>query len=197
MSSSDTLVLTPEARLSFPAVFEPKPVMKGETKVSYQAAFLFPPDTDFKPFAAAIKAAMIEKWGKVVKDRVTLPIKNAEDKSHLSGYEEGWHYISTSSKYAPAVVNRRKQPVTDHEKVYAGMWVRGYLNAWAWEHPAKGRGVSFGLTAMQLVRDDEPFGFGGVDTDAAFDDLGDLEGAFDSMPEESEEMDDDLLSRLF
>nr|MBP8137001.1 DUF2815 family protein [Candidatus Eisenbacteria bacterium] len=54
----------------------------------------------------------------------------------------------------PPVVDRACLPVTDPAKVYAGLWVKCALAAWAYDN-ASGKGVSFDLRAVQLVRDDE------------------------------------------
>ena len=152
--SDPTSLVTPPVRLAFPALFEPKPVAKGNPQKKYQAVLLIPPSVDLKPFLEACKATMIEKWGKVEKVKAANnPIKKCEDKE-LDGYEPGWHYINVKSNYMPTVVDQRRQPILDPEQVYAGCWVRVAINAFAWNHDQGGKGVSFGLNAVQFIRDD-------------------------------------------
>ena len=43
----------------------------------------------------------------------------------------------------------------DKDAVFAGCWCRFHLTAFAWDHPVGGKGVSFSLNAVQLVRQDE------------------------------------------
>lgn len=152
-----TSIVTVPVRLAFPALFQPKAVAKGNPDLKYQATLLLPPSCDLKPFIVAAKAAMVAKWGQ---EGATMklparnnPIKDCAEKD-LDGYEEGWRFINCKSKYAPTVVDQRRQPILDETKVFAGCWVRAAINAFAYDHPQGGKGVSFGLNAIQLVRDD-------------------------------------------
>lgn len=155
-------VVTPPVRLAFPALFKPRPKMKvpGGTdekqRLTYQAVLLMPPEIALEPFHAAMKAAMLDKFGKIEKlpaDR--NPIRSCDEKAgSVDGYEPGWRYINTHSGYAPAVVDQRRQPILDQDAIFAGCWCRFHINAYAWIFGAK-KGVSFSLNAVQLVRTDE------------------------------------------
>jgi len=169
-------VVTSEVRLSFPALFTPKPRFRGSDSETYQAVLLLPPDTDMTPFDSALKAAMIEKFGKPIKlPAAKNPVKDCAEKG-IQGYDEGWHYINLHSRQQPPVVDRRGVPVTDESMIYAGCWVRAYINAFAWDHPSGGKGVSFGLNAIQFVRDDDRLD-GRATTTAVFEPLDDPEGS--------------------
>ena len=138
---SPTEYVTPPLRLAFPAIFEPKPTMKGGDNLKYQAAVLIPPSVDLKPFYARIKAAMIDKFKEVIKLPARAnPIKACAEKE-LDGYEDGWHYINTKSGYQPSVVDQARNEIIDKEKVYAGCWCRFHLVAFGWDHPTGGKGV--------------------------------------------------------
>jgi hypothetical protein len=152
---SDVEIVTEPCRISFPALFEPKPVAKNNPDLKYQAAVLIPPDVDLAPFYAVVKAAMIAKFGKVIKlPAKSNPIHSCDDKD-LDGYDEGWHFVNVKSGYQPSVVDQKRQEVIDASRVYAGCWCRFHLSAYAWDHPQGGRGVSFSLNAVQLVREGE------------------------------------------
>lgn len=148
-------IITPPVRLSFPALFEPRPRAPGSDRMTYQAVLLIPPEVDMRPFAEAIKAAMREKWG----DKITSlpadknPIKDCADKAETPGYEVGWHYINTHSGYKPQVVDRNRQEVISPDVIYPGCWCRFHLKAFAYDHKVGGKGVSFSLEAVQFVRD--------------------------------------------
>jgi len=149
--------------LAFPALFEPKPVSKTKPdELKYQAALLMPPDFDMEPLVACVKAAMVEKWGKVIKlvPRNT-PLKRCADRDPekpLAGYEDGWIYLNTKSGYLPTVLDQKKQEILSEDRIFPGCWCRFHLTAYAWEHPEGGKGVSFSLNAVQLVREDTRLG---------------------------------------
>ena len=150
---SEMDVVTPPVRISFPALFEPKPVTKGSDEKKYQAVLLIPPEVDLKPFLRAVKAAMISKWEKVIKlPARNNPIKSCDEKEDLEGYEPGWHYISVRSNYRPRVVDQNLNEILDPEVIYPGCWCRFHLKAYPWEHPQGGKGVSFSLNSVQFVK---------------------------------------------
>ncbi len=162
-----TDLVTPEVRLSFPQLFVAKapPVTEENTnpKKKFSTILLMPPTVSLEPFVAAVKAAMLKKWGQIVQlapDK--QPIKDAKaNKPTMKGFDQGWRYITASANEdrRPAVVDQRNVPVTDPSKVYPGMWVRAYINAFAYGGtPGRPKGVSFGLNAIQIVRDGERLG---------------------------------------
>jgi len=177
-----TDVITPDVRLAFPSLHKMKPRARGSDKMTYQATLLPPPGVSLAPFQDAMKAAMAAKWDKLVKlDSRNNPLKPAGEKDY-SGFTEGWTYISTNSDRAVGLVNRRSQPVAleqIEDTFYPGCWVKAFVNAFGWEHPTGGRGVSFGLMGLQFVRDDERFD-GRRDVTTVFVPLEEAEAADDS-----------------
>lgn len=156
---SNKEIVTEPCRLAFPALFKPRPTVKGGTKLAYQAALLLPPDFDMKPLVACVQAAMMEKWGKTVKlVGKNNPLRKCDDldeDNRSTGYEPGWRYTNAKSDYQPAVLDQKKQEILDEKKIYPGVWCRFHLTAYAWENPKNNRGVSFSLNAVQLVREDD------------------------------------------
>lgn len=177
--------VTAPARLAFPALFEPKPVAKDKPdELKYQAAILFPPDYDMAPLVAAVEAAMIDKWGKVIKlAHRNNPLKKCEDRggTPVPGYEDGWWYLNAKSNYQPSVLNKNNQEILSGDVVYPGCWCNFHITAFAWSHPKGGDGVSFSLNAVRKYRDDDRLGgrrnavevFGAVEVE----DLGNEESA--------------------
>ena len=194
---SDVEIVTEPCRLAFPALFAPKPTMKGGTDLKYQATLLLPPDYDMTGLVECVKAAMVKKFGKVIKlvgkNNPLRKVDDLDEDSRATGYEEGWRFINAKSGYQPSVLDQKKQEVLDEKKVYPGMWCRFHLSAFGWEHAQGGKGVSFSVNAVQLVRDDTRLDgrksskdvFGEIESD----DLGGLAGA----PEGGSEDTDDLL----
>lgn len=160
---SATEIVTEPVRLAFPHLWTPQaidPLKPADKK--YQAALLLPPDTDLQPFAKCLKVAMVEKWGPDFELRPGKnPIKRCDDRDPdkpLAGYEPGWFFINTSSKFQPSVLDQKKQEILDERRVFGGCWCRFHLNAYAWTHPTGGRGVSFGLNSVMLIREDARLG---------------------------------------
>lgn len=150
-----TEIVTCIGRISFPSLFEKAPTSKGGKRFAWQAALLLPPDTDLAPFYACIKAAALDKFGPDVKlSAGKNPIKACSEKD-LDGYEDGWHFINVKAyNYIPTVVDQNKQEILDPERIFAGCWVRMALDAYGYDREGS-KGVSFGLNAVQLVREGE------------------------------------------
>lgn len=172
-----TIITTPEVRLSFPALFKPKPKSQGSAELTYQATLLIPPTCDLKPFITAMQAAIAARWGAKVPPGLRNPIRNAEEKDY-AGYEKGWKFISTQNTSPVPVVDRQRIPITDPSKVYAGCWIHACIGAWTYDNVSKG--VSFELKAVQFLRDDERLDGRGkpVNPDEAFE-------AIEMPPEET------------
>lgn len=181
---SSTVVRLNNVRLSFPALFKPRPKSRTTPGVlTFQASFLLPPSFDLEPLKKAAMAAVQAKFAKPTK--VKSPIRDAGEKD-FAGYEEGWHFIAAWSNHRPVVVDRLAAPVTDESLIYPGMWVNAHVNAFAWDHPEGGKGVSWNLNAIQIVRDDERLD-GRINAASAFEPLDALpSGSMGSIGDEEE-----------
>lgn len=175
MSSEENTkrVITPLARLSYPAIFKPaKALNDGEAK--YQCELIFAPGTDLSELKQAATQAAIDKWGagKVPKNLRTPFREGDREREGKDGYD-GCVFIGARSKDKPGVVvGRERDPCTDESEVYGGCYVRASVTAFAYEH-AGNKGVSFALNNIWKIRDGDPFGnrrnaeeeFGDVETD--------------------------------
>ena len=112
----------------------------------------------------AAMAAMSEAWGA---DQTKWPkgfkhpFKKGETLTGKNGTLEGGMVVRTSRKEAfgrPVVVDQNLKDIIDVKQVYSGCVMRGKVHAYAWTHPTGGKGVSFTLDMLQLVRDGEPLG---------------------------------------
>jgi hypothetical protein len=212
MHLSSLHVLTPPCRLSFPSLFTPTLKFAGladtpENK-AFQATLLIPPDVDLAIFTNALEAAMHETWGKSIEPK--FPViracagKETSDGKPYAGYADGWHYIRAANRKPPQVVDQALQPVLGsipagagpeekaaafaaaESRVFAGCWCRFLLRAYGWTN--QGRGVSFSLEAVQLVREDERLGGGAVDARNVFEpvDVGVDAPTSDAKPAEND-----------
>lgn len=146
-------VLTPEFRVSFPAVFTPRSAMDN-AEPKYSVVMLFPKSADLSKLKAIAKAAIVEKWGDKIPKDLRSPFRDGDDKE-LDGYA-GHIFITASSKMKPGLVNGNREAIINVDEFYAGCYARATVNAFAYDRNGN-RGVAFGLQNIQKLREGEPF----------------------------------------
>ena len=112
MATRSVRVFITDARLSYPALDEPKETMAGNGDLKYQATFLITPDN---PCVAKIKDAIkqiaIAEYGDkakaVVTNREKIPLKKGDDKENIPDGYAGMLYISAKSKNRPELREKR------------------------------------------------------------------------------------------
>lgn len=160
-------VITPVFRVSYPAVFKPR---KNElnNKDEYSVVALFKPGEDLKVLKEAAQKAITDKWGP---DKAKWPqnlktpfrlqeerAKDVDGKRVLpAGHVEGAVFINMKSTQRPGVVDQNVQEIINESDFYAGCWAKASVNAYAYDQKGN-RGVAFGLSNIQKVRDDDPLG---------------------------------------
>jgi hypothetical protein len=189
--------VTPEGRLSFPALFEPKAPVKG-AEPKYSATILIPKDGHgVKEWIASlqqgVKDAVAAKWPNPENRpaRLRLAIKDGDTAEFETGssagklkcekYPEmqGCWCIQASSKNKPTILDIAGNPVFDKERVKAGYWVRMSFNLFAYDNVNVG--VSCGLNNLLVVRPDDVFG-GKTDAKSDFADLIDPSAKVEAAP---------------
>lgn len=177
MAKAETII-TPTLRLAFPALFEAAPVVKGDTRLKFQATLIVENEKDLEPLKKLAEAAWNAKFpGKAFPKlgKRGNPLHEADEMSdEVEGFPEGTFFIRASSKYKPGIVGPDAEPIMDRDEVYPGCYVRVQLSAYAWTHET-GKGVSFNLGHVQKVRDGERLDgrqdasevFGAIDTEHA------------------------------
>lgn len=176
--------VTPEGRVSFPAVTKPKAFQDQEPK--YSLTLLFPKKTDLSKLKLAAENACTEKWGddrKKWPKNLRTPFRDGDDREDTPGYE-GHIFITASSKTQPGLVNQSLQPILNETEFYAGCYARAELLAFAYD-TAGNRGVSFLLQNIQKLRDGQPFSGRKAAADV-------FEAVEDSSDDESSYADTDL-----
>lgn len=168
-------VKTHPFRMSFPNLLEPR-TDEDSGRKTYGVTMLLPPGADLKPFKVALKAAMADKygadetkWPKLKRGPVDVIQDfgeyNASRDKPLAGDWKGWTKISANASvdYPPGVVGPTKDSsgkfpaVTDKREVYGGRWARATVDAFVYERK-DGKGVTFGLKNVQLLKADTNFG---------------------------------------
>ena len=176
-------------RLSFPALFTPKPpkadkdgVARG--KPSYQSNFLIP-FTDKKQIALVEDAIdyAISEWERKNPKAGRFPDlddlsknekcwrsgENKRGEPLYDGYE-GCMVLAARNSKRPPVIDADKTPlIEDDGKPYAGCYVNPIVRIWIQDNE-NGLALRCSLEAVQFYRDGEAFGAAPVDTDSEFED---------------------------
>lgn len=186
-------VKTPLAIVSFTKdLFSPRERENGAK--NYGCTLLFPKTADISALEKAALAAAEAEWGtkaaQWIKDGlVKSPFLDGDGKQGLSqktgerhaGYA-GHRFIRCTSgaDYKPKVYDRKRNPVMDPEDCTSGSQVLAVVNAYTWETDKNGKGISFGVSLLQVVKlaegSDILGGGGGPDADKFFEAMPD-EGA--------------------
>lgn len=152
-------VITPEAIISYPHIFEPQ-TPPGASEPVYSCALVFADDVDTTDMKATVLAVAKEKWGDKTKDmmkagKIRLPFR--EDGVE-KGYPEGSTFINVKSKQQPGVVsiyadeNGKPAIINDPSAIYPGAVVKASLRAYAYDVNGN-KGVAFALGNLQKIKD--------------------------------------------
>lgn len=159
MSESKKTLITPEAILNWPAIFEPK-MAPGATEAKYSCVLIFEQGTDLSALKAAAMEAFREKWGDKTKGlleagRLKSPFRNDSEEK---GYPAGSVFLTATSKTPPGVVDRfagpdgKPRPITDPIELYSGCKVRASISFYAYDTNGN-KGVAVGLRNLQKLAD--------------------------------------------
>lgn len=196
-------IITAPFRLAFPEVFEPKSSVEGG-KEKYSVTMLFPkdgsnlipsmPGDGITAIRKLLAAAITEKWGQ---DKAKWPasIKALDLKTYVSATGKdgfplrdgdavewdgfaGQLFIRASSQFQPGMVDAKLKPIIDRNAIFGGLICRAQVNAFAYDN-AGNRGVTLGLSNLQILKDDGTV-FGGksnaADVFGAFGEAGEASG---------------------
>lgn len=153
-------MITGEAIISYPHVFEPK--LNPSNVLKYSCSLLF--DKNDKEALAelttaankAIARGKDSKWGgKIPKFRYnTLRDGDEELESgeKTDPIYEGKMFLNCSTDTAPGVVDSDAKTLMDQSKMYAGCIVRADINPFPYKHSGNS-GVGWGLNHVMLIAD--------------------------------------------
>ena len=133
--------------------------------------------------AAAKEEAKGKVWGGTIPpdSKLRLPLHDGDiDRPDDEAYA-GMMYLNATSKDAPQIVDQHKQEITDPMRVYSGCYCNVSLNCRGYNY--NGKGVTFYLGNIQLVRDGEQLA-GRTSAASDFDEVEDADGFMDVSDEE-------------
>lgn len=177
-------IKTPLARFAFTGdLFKPRTSDSG--RQTYGCTLLFPKGTDISALQNAALKACIDEWGdkakQWIKDEVIKsPFLDGDGKQaivkktgeRLTGFA-GHTFLRVSSgpEYPPRLFDAKVVPIArssekdDDCPLYSGVYGYAVINAYTWEHPQNGKGVTFSVSMVQVTKPGERLGGGGPDPD--------------------------------
>ena len=169
-----TKVVIP-CRLSFANIWTPKSVNGGEERYSVSCVIPKSDAGTIEKINRAVEAAKEDgksrRWNGKIPANLKLPLRDGDiDRADDENYQD-CVFVNATSKEAPQVVDRRKNPITDHMTVYSGCYCNVSINFYPFSVNGN-RGVAAGLGNIQFVKDGERLS-GRASADSDFEDLGD------------------------
>lgn len=161
----DTTVVIGGARLSYPAIFEPKGFEGQEPKYSASLIISKNDKETIKIIETAIenakKQGLETLWNNKLPSGFRQPLRDGdEDRPDDEAYANSY-FLNASSKNAPQVVGKKRdissgRPIPlGEEDVYAGCYVNVSVNFYPYSNISKGVGA--GLNNIQKEADGDPF----------------------------------------
>jgi hypothetical protein len=143
-----TRIVTPPARLLFPALFEPKSFQDGG-QAKYGAVLVFPAGTDLTSLKALIKDEYAASFPS--RPQIQNPLRNGDDKVDEWGEVfRGATFLRVSTTKKPTVFDANCQPVMDSSAVFNGAVCRAEVHAFAYDKMGN-RGISVTLDSIQIL----------------------------------------------
>ena len=180
--TNETTAVVQNVRLSYVNVFKPYS-NNPDLPPKYSTTILLPKSdlTSKQRLDAAIQAAaqkgLNEKWNGVMPPVVANPIHDGDGVKQDGtpfGDECKGCWVFTASANAdrqPQIVDQNVQPILNQSEIYSGVYANVAINVFPYLHTGK-KGVGFGLTHIQKVRDGEVLGGAPVSADKLFTALG-------------------------
>ncbi len=153
--SDVTKVITPEFRVSFPAIFKPS---EYNGKEKFGVTMLFPKSTDISKLKKMCIDVAKEKWGEKLPRPLKTPFRdgNEKDLDKYPSFEDAT-FCAAQTLFQPGLVDETLQPIIDESEFYAGCYARASVSAFAWEFQGK-KGVSLNLINVQKLRNGDKLG---------------------------------------
>ena len=204
---SDGTILLKNVRLSYPWLFtaQENKADDGTLTKSYSVTGLMPKETHEdakKMLVRAINALLLEHnktkqnpKGSIPSDKKFCRDGDPKDEDDAGKPENaGMWVVATRESKKPILLDKFKDPATgkprrltdaDKEKLYGGCWGNILIRPW-FQDNKYGKRVNAGISVVQFVKNDTPFGTGRISDD-------DVDDTFDAEGEEAttdEDLDD-------
>jgi hypothetical protein len=190
--------------LSFPHVFKETASTNDKGETVYDCQFIIPKGQreDVRAILLAVKKVGEAKWGANWK-KVRAPLRDGDKeadeltedgstKGEKYPERSGCYFLNARSTKPVGVYDRQRNPILDHDAVYAGCKVKVAVTFYPYSNSGN-HGIGVGLNGIQKIADGEPIGGGGKPpVESMFDMLDDdedlgLEDEYEGLEDEVEE----------
>jgi hypothetical protein len=125
--------ITPVGRISFPALFEPKPNRDNPSeKPKYEINLIFDRAAQkteaFARLEELVEDVVKSEWGSKRPKKLNSPIKDGAERDY-NGYGEGTKYVRAWSYSRPGVVGPDRNDIIDANAVWSGQKARASVAA--------------------------------------------------------------------
>jgi hypothetical protein len=175
------IVTLSNVRLSYPALFTPRPLTPEERAAGKKPKFEATAILDAKANAKELKAmqdaiAIVKKHPKLGgKAPRKVCLRKGDDTEERAAAEElgptKWT-VGARNARRPGVVDQKLQPLVEEDgKPYGGCYVNMRVEVYPYVHPQSGPGIGASLINVQFVCDGEPFGAKGGPAEEGFTEI--------------------------
>ena len=167
---------TPLCRVSFAgSLFKPRAQQEGGVE-KYGCTLIFPKTCDRTALDNAVRSVIVAQWSEKGLERAKAGLikspfldgngKEARNKKTGElhpGFGPDVFFLRVQSIRQPVIRYKSEHIPATEDEVYSGCYGKAVLNAFAWNNPQNGDGVSFGIQFFQKIKDgDRLGGSGGV-----------------------------------
>lgn len=165
---------TPLARVSYAAGLH-KVQTNDEGKKHWGCSLHWAKTDNIDALKALAAEAAVAEWGDkaiaMIKDGLIkspfLDGDGPQGKSKKTGEPKAGYSGTTfirvisGEAFRPKVVDQKRFPITEESELKSGDYVYAVVNAFTWENPKTGKGISFGVSMVQKAKTGESLGGGG------------------------------------
>jgi hypothetical protein len=189
---ADGTILVNDIRFSYPHIGKPFESTddNGNKKSRYSLKGMLPKATH-KPTMLLIKRFMEEMMAKHQTSDLASDRKFIRNGDDLGKPEMKGHWVISASEDTPPSARDAAAlkigPDEANRLFYGGCWGNALIRPWWQNHAKYGKRINSGLSAVQFVKDDEPFGEGRISDEDVDNTFSPVEGASSGF-----DADDDL-----
>lgn len=159
-ATNSTKVITGLVRFSYAQVFTPKAMNDGDDP-KYSVSILIPKTdtTTLEKISRAIEAAKAAGMAKIGKNGkipagIKLPLRDGDTEREDDEAYAGHYFINASSRRAPGIIDKDRNPILDDSEFYSGCYGRASINFYAFNSNGN-KGIAVGLNNLQKLKDGE------------------------------------------
>ncbi len=151
-TSKATSLVTPESRINWPSVFEPRAMREGDAE-KYSVQLIIDKDKVEK-LKQAVNNAIKDKWKDKPPANLRIPFNDGESQGRPEYKDKVYINAKAKIENKPKVVDPYLNEIMDKDEVYSGCYGRAYIRPYCYDFMGN-RGVAFSLIYLMKTKDGE------------------------------------------